>query len=112
MALDSHTITLYRSTSFDILDKPVAKYPVPGAPLPFFATNDTHTGISWKGAAWVSFVPQHTDVESFLSFRLHFFIIIRQIITKVIWFPCSFVGINSWSPDISKLGLVYSLGGS
>ncbi|EGG07438.1 family 5 glycoside hydrolase [Melampsora larici-populina 98AG31] len=45
-------VALTYKSSFEILNKPVAPYPVPASPLPYFGTNGTHIGITWKGAAW------------------------------------------------------------
>lgn len=38
--------------SFKLLQYDVAPYPIPDRPYPFFATNDSHVGLSFKGAAW------------------------------------------------------------
>ncbi|KAH9814816.1 family 5 glycoside hydrolase [Melampsora americana] len=45
-------VSLTYQSSFEILNKPVAPYPIPGPPSPYFGTNGTHIGITWKGAAW------------------------------------------------------------
>lgn len=45
-------VDLTYKSSFEILNKAVAPYPVPASPLPYFGTNGTHIGITWKGAAW------------------------------------------------------------
>lgn len=45
-------VRLTYKASFEVLNKPVAEFPIPDAPFPYFATNGTDTGISWKGAAW------------------------------------------------------------
>ncbi|KAG0144349.1 hypothetical protein CROQUDRAFT_47471 [Cronartium quercuum f. sp. fusiforme G11] len=51
-------VRLTYEASFQVLNKPVGQYPVPDAPFPYFATNGSDTGISWKGAAWA----QHYEI--------------------------------------------------
>ncbi|KAI8451574.1 family 5 glycoside hydrolase [Phakopsora pachyrhizi] len=45
-------VRLTFQSSYEILNKEVPDYPLPGPTHPFFATNGSATGISFKGSAW------------------------------------------------------------
>ncbi|KAA1076728.1 hypothetical protein PGT21_016940 [Puccinia graminis f. sp. tritici] len=49
---ESSVISATYNASYAILGLEPPPKPVPGTPHPFFVTNGTHPGLSWRGASW------------------------------------------------------------
>lgn len=53
--LEERVVRLTYEASYDIIDQLTPLYPIPCEPYPYFATNNTHSGLTWKGAAWAKY---------------------------------------------------------
>ncbi|CAH7685921.1 glycoside hydrolase superfamily [Phakopsora pachyrhizi] len=53
--IEEPIVRLTYEASYKILNQDPPDHPIPSECYPFYATNSTHYGISWKGSAWAKY---------------------------------------------------------